>query len=98
MSARVGNRRLLSVLSVIYWIGALIASFAFMGEENRRRVAMSDPGSMDLDALTKAYVLAHDQSVGAFWAVMTAALILFAVIWAGLFAANWVIRGYRAPR
>jgi len=98
VSARVGTRRLLIVLSALYWIGALIASFALLVEENDHIMAILHPDPMRQAEFLKAFNIARAQGIEAFWAGMALCLILFGLIWGVFFTVRWIIRGYRVPR
>lgn len=89
MSAKVGMRRLLVTLSVIYWIAAAIFTFYASAD-----VVNQCDGSNPSNSL---FYACRDEMLPAAGTFIGLALVLFGLIWAIYFTVRWIIRGFQKP-
>ena len=89
MSVKRGLLRLLTALSILYWISAAI--FAYYSSEAVVGQCDGKYPSKELFYACRAEMLP------VFGLIMGLALILFGVIWAAYLTVGWIVRGFQGP-
>jgi hypothetical protein len=96
VTAKVGTRRLLIALSVLYWIAAMVTSFAaslgIVGQCDARLPAINGPNDVLWDRM---FYECRDALLPAVGIFMGLSFVLFVIISAIYLTVRWIIRGYR---